>query len=243
VEVQLDGEATDEITPARATARSLPLHWRKGTLIGEGSFGKVYRGLNTDTGACRAVLPPRWVPRSPCVETLRKHCCAAPVAVVRVAPRVWPAAVAMRPRVVSVPVVRMFVWRVGGIIAVKEVPLVPRATKVRGANDDESRRRCVDELMKEVNMMRNLKHRHIVRYLGAQLEPDRLFVLLENVPGTYMPPACLHMLAHACTCLHMLAHACTCLHMLAHACTCLHMLAHACTCSRLRNVGCLELPR
>ncbi len=26
------------------------LQWRKGQMIGEGSFGKVYRGLNTATG-------------------------------------------------------------------------------------------------------------------------------------------------------------------------------------------------
>jgi serine/threonine protein kinase len=32
-----------------------PLRWRKGEVIGEGTFGKVYRGLNEKTGESLAI--------------------------------------------------------------------------------------------------------------------------------------------------------------------------------------------
>ncbi len=36
----------------RVGGSAAPIEWRKGVLLGTGSFGKVYRGLNTTTGAC-----------------------------------------------------------------------------------------------------------------------------------------------------------------------------------------------
>ena len=45
-----EGSSTDVTT----------VSWRKGVLLGVGSFGKVYRGLNMETGVCATLcaLPP-----------------------------------------------------------------------------------------------------------------------------------------------------------------------------------------
>ncbi len=45
---------------------------------------------------------------------------------------------------------------------------------------------CFDNLslMREVGLMRSLKHRHIVQYLGTSVRDNALHLLLEYVPGT-----------------------------------------------------------
>ena len=62
-------------------------------------------------------------------------------------------------------------FRAGEIFAVKKMPRP-------GGRDN------MDELMREVDTMRTLQHRHIVRYLGTEITPDFLYVFLEYVPGT-----------------------------------------------------------
>ncbi len=47
--LKINVSSTAAETPAPAPTQ---IDWRKGDLLGMGSFGKVYRGLNTLTGAC-----------------------------------------------------------------------------------------------------------------------------------------------------------------------------------------------
>jgi serine/threonine protein kinase len=56
------------------------------------------------------------------------------------------------------------------MLAVKELPRP-------GGRDNMA------DLMREVETMRNLKHKHIVRYLGTSITKESLYVLLEYVPG------------------------------------------------------------
>eukprot|EP00667_Euglena_gracilis_P004389 EG_transcript_4410 len=58
----------------------------------------------------------------------------------------------------------------GSLMAVKQVPL-------GGADRD------VESLEREVQLLRELRHPHIVRYLGTARSPTTLTVLLEYVPG------------------------------------------------------------
>lgn len=90
-----------------------PIRWRKGELIGCGAFGRVYMGMNLDSGE---------------------------------------------------------------LLAVKEVAIaVNSASKI---TQDQ-----ITELEKEVNLLKNLSHPNIVRYLGTAREEDSLNILLEFVPG------------------------------------------------------------
>ncbi|XP_065877547.1 mitogen-activated protein kinase kinase kinase 3-like [Euphorbia lathyris] len=91
-----------------------PIRWRKGGLIGEGSFGKVYMGMNLDSGE---------------------------------------------------------------LLAVKQVLIAPNSAS------KEKTQACIRELEAEVELLKNLSHQNIVKYLGTTREDDSLNVLLELVPS------------------------------------------------------------
>ncbi|KAL8524706.1 hypothetical protein ACS0TY_014351 [Phlomoides rotata] len=64
----------------------------------------------------------------------------------------------------------------GELLAVKEVAI--------GANSTSKKtQEYIGELEKEVNLLKNLSHPNIVRYLGTVREEDSLNILLEFVPG------------------------------------------------------------
>ncbi|KAG8373043.1 hypothetical protein BUALT_Bualt12G0129800 [Buddleja alternifolia] len=90
-----------------------PIRWRKGELIGCGAFGRVYMGMNLDSGE---------------------------------------------------------------LLAVKEVSIAANSTS-------KKTQEYIMELEKEVNLLKNLSHPNIVRYLGTAREEDSLYILLEFVPG------------------------------------------------------------
>ncbi|CAA3031481.1 mitogen-activated protein kinase kinase kinase NPK1-like isoform X2 [Olea europaea var. sylvestris] len=91
----------------------LPIRWRKGELIGYGAFGRVYMGMNLDSGE---------------------------------------------------------------LLAVKEVAIAVNSASKKTQDQ-------ITELEKEVNLLKNLSHPNIVRYLGTAREEDSLNILLEFVPG------------------------------------------------------------
>ncbi|KAL2244068.1 UNVERIFIED_CONTAM: Mitogen-activated protein kinase kinase kinase NPK1 [Sesamum indicum] len=90
-----------------------PIRWRKGELIGCGAFGRVYMGMNLDSGE---------------------------------------------------------------LLAVKEVAISANSAS-------KKTQEYIRELEKEVNLLKNLSHPNIVRYLGTAREEDSLNILLEFVPG------------------------------------------------------------
>jgi serine/threonine protein kinase len=87
------------------------IKWQKGSLIGQGGFGKVYHALNLDTGE---------------------------------------------------------------IMAVKQVLLGP---------ESKSRKKKEDALQREIDLLRELNHEHIVRYFGSQSSETSFNVFLEYVSG------------------------------------------------------------
>jgi serine/threonine protein kinase len=61
----------------------------------------------------------------------------------------------------------------GQIIAVKQVFIgIHEKTKI-----------ALNELLNEINLMKNLEHQNIVRYLGAEIVSNNLNIFLEYVPG------------------------------------------------------------
>ncbi|CAL5413236.1 unnamed protein product [Camellia sinensis] len=88
--------------------------WRKGELIGCGAFGRVYMGLNIDSGA---------------------------------------------------------------LLAIKQVSIAGNSAA------KEKTQAHIRELEEEVNLLENLSHANIVRYLGTTREDASLNILLEIVPG------------------------------------------------------------
>ncbi|KAL7177697.1 hypothetical protein ACSBR2_030960 [Camellia fascicularis] len=91
-----------------------PIQWRKGELIGCGAFGRVYMGLNIDSGA---------------------------------------------------------------LLAIKQVSIAANSTS------KEKIQAHIREVEEEVNLLKNLSHPNIIRYLGTTREEDSLNILLEIVPG------------------------------------------------------------
>ncbi|KAL7209975.1 hypothetical protein ACSBR1_031529 [Camellia fascicularis] len=91
-----------------------PIQWRKGELIGCGAFGRVYMGLNIDSGA---------------------------------------------------------------LLAIKQVSIAANSTSL------EKTQAHIRELEEEVNLLKNLSHPNIIRYLGITREEDSLNILLEIVLG------------------------------------------------------------
>ncbi|CAL5347092.1 unnamed protein product [Camellia sinensis] len=90
------------------------IRWRKGELIGCGAFGRVYMGLNIDSGA---------------------------------------------------------------LLAIKQVSIAGNSAA------KEKTQAHIRELEEEVNLLENLSHPNIVRYLGTTREDASLNILLEIVPG------------------------------------------------------------
>ncbi|KAL7210340.1 hypothetical protein ACSBR1_031825 [Camellia fascicularis] len=90
------------------------IRWRKGELIGCGAFGRVYIGLNIDSGA---------------------------------------------------------------LLAIKQVSIAGNSAS------KEKTQAHIRELEEEVNLLENLSHPNIVRYLGTTREESLLNILLEIVPG------------------------------------------------------------
>ncbi|KAL3812667.1 hypothetical protein ACJIZ3_013935 [Penstemon smallii] len=64
----------------------------------------------------------------------------------------------------------------GELLAVKEVAIATNSTSKKTLE-------YIGELEKEVNLLKNLSHPNIVRYLGTAREEDSLNILLEFVPG------------------------------------------------------------
>jgi mitogen-activated protein kinase kinase kinase len=87
---------------------SSPIQWIQGEAIGEGTFGKVFKGLNEKTGE---------------------------------------------------------------LLAIKQMYLTDGSQKE------------VEELQKEINVMWELDHENIVRYLGTSRNEKCLFIILEYVTG------------------------------------------------------------
>ncbi len=63
----------------------------------------------------------------------------------------------------------------GEFFAVKELPL-DRAT-IGGQSA------VVADLMREINLLASVEHQHIVRYIGTQRTPDKLYMFTEYVTG------------------------------------------------------------
>ncbi|XP_058208495.1 mitogen-activated protein kinase kinase kinase NPK1-like isoform X2 [Rhododendron vialii] len=93
---------------------SPPVRWRKGELIGCGAFGRVYMGMNLDSGE---------------------------------------------------------------LLAIKQVSIAANSAS------KEKTQAHIRELEEEVNLLKNLSHPNIVRYLGTAREEESLNILLEFVPG------------------------------------------------------------
>ncbi|PIN16528.1 MEKK [Handroanthus impetiginosus] len=64
----------------------------------------------------------------------------------------------------------------GELLAVKEVAIAANSAS-------KKTQEYIQELEKEVNLLKNLSHPNIVRYLGTAREEDSLNILLEFVPG------------------------------------------------------------
>ncbi|XP_042050467.1 mitogen-activated protein kinase kinase kinase NPK1-like [Salvia splendens] len=64
----------------------------------------------------------------------------------------------------------------GELLAVKEVSIAANSASKKAQE-------YIGELEKEVNLLKNLSHPNIVRYLGTAREEDSLNILLEFVPG------------------------------------------------------------
>ncbi|KAL0393145.1 UNVERIFIED_CONTAM: Mitogen-activated protein kinase kinase kinase NPK1 [Sesamum radiatum] len=103
----------EEAKKKREVSLPPPIRWRKGELIGCGAFGRVYMGMNLDSGE---------------------------------------------------------------LLAVKEVAISANSAS-------KKTQEYIRELEKEVNLLKNLSHPNIVRYLGTAREEDSLNILLEFVPG------------------------------------------------------------
>ncbi|KAJ1985120.1 ATP binding [Dimargaris verticillata] len=92
-----------------------PLNWIQGALIGMGSFGNVYLGLNSLSGE---------------------------------------------------------------LMAVKQVDLPQE-----GSANEARKQLMLNALHLEIKILEDLKHEHIVRYLGSQMDDEHLNIFLEYVPG------------------------------------------------------------
>ncbi|CAN8269618.1 unnamed protein product [Cochlearia groenlandica] len=100
--------------PAPRKEETSSIRWRKGELIGAGAFGRVYMGMNLDSGE---------------------------------------------------------------LLAIKQVLIAPNSAS------KEKTQGHIRELEEEVQLLKNLSHPNIVRYLGTVRESDSLNILMEFVPG------------------------------------------------------------
>ncbi|KAH7842532.1 hypothetical protein Vadar_006465 [Vaccinium darrowii] len=106
--------AKSDMVKVKRKHEAPPIRWRKGELIGCGAFGRVYMGMNLDSGE---------------------------------------------------------------LLAVKQVSIAANSAS------KEKTQAHIRELEEEVNLLKNLSHPNIVRYLGTAREEESLNILLEFVPG------------------------------------------------------------
>ncbi|CAL5415863.1 unnamed protein product [Camellia sinensis] len=115
IKVKKDNAPIAKSTAIKVKKDDAPtIRWRKGELIGCGAFGRVYMGLNIDSGA---------------------------------------------------------------LLAIKQVSIAGNSAA------KEKTQAHIRELEEEVNLLENLSHPHIVRYLGTTREDASLNTLLEIVPS------------------------------------------------------------
>jgi hypothetical protein len=126
----------------RTSISPTPIQWRMGDLLGEGTFGKVYMGLNQITGELFAIKK----------IDLARECGAVNLAELDGDSTVPTDGTAARP------------W--------------------------DHNAKQVKKLEQEIDLMKQLEHKHIVRYLGTSraYRPgthmcEHLFIFLEYVPG------------------------------------------------------------
>lgn len=140
---------------AAVVSDGFPRQYRLGRCVGQGSYGEVFKALNVGTGEVFAVKRVR-LP-----EPLRSPSSAAA-------------------RADRVP---ELVRAISSSAGDEEQPLPPLLESIiRGSADVAEE---VRELVREVDVMRRLHHRHIVTYLGARTseEGHYLDVFMEFVPG------------------------------------------------------------
>ncbi|XP_028125960.1 mitogen-activated protein kinase kinase kinase NPK1-like [Camellia sinensis] len=115
IKVKKDDAPIAKSTAIKVKKDDVPtIRWRKDELIGCGAFGRVYMGLNINSGA---------------------------------------------------------------LLAIKQVSIAGNSAA------KEKTRAHIRELEEEVNLLENLSHPNIVRYLGTTREDASLNILLEIVPG------------------------------------------------------------
>eukprot|EP00850_Spirogloea_muscicola_P007432 SM000037S13567 [mRNA] locus=s37:673594:679218:- [translate_table: standard] len=146
-------------------AEPAPIRWRRGELIGAGAYGRVYMGMNLESGELIAVKQVLIAVNSTTKERAQVSCDGAAAQAAREA-----VSAASGSGVATQPAC-------GGVVVARAESaaalLLGRASLQEQARD----------LEEEVAVLRNLSHPNIVRYLGTDREEEALNIFLEFVPG------------------------------------------------------------
>ncbi|KAI4343221.1 hypothetical protein MLD38_027750 [Melastoma candidum] len=142
--------------PGKENAACSGIRWRKGELVGCGAFGRVYMGMNLDSGELLAVKQQinfELVYCSVCSENLFASLC------------------------VRLPVVDFKLGFNNQTTTSHQVPIAANSASKEKAQTH------IKELEEEVKLLKNLSHPNIVRYLGTGREEESLNIFLEFVSG------------------------------------------------------------
>lgn len=153
-----------------------PLNWTKGKLIGAGAFGRVFQGLDNETGHILAV---KQVGRGRVLCSLCSHAC------VQLVCRAWYQAKWQDNRRQAAPP-WTWCWRRHDLPTFLPSHTVHAWLQVALTKDEALKGRVAEHikaLEAEVAVLQQLNHRNIVRYLGTERSDDTLNIFLEYVPG------------------------------------------------------------